>query len=127
MNLIKCRTRGPLSPKSFAFLAFLAGTTAVFAQSGLPTVQIQADKVTAKMPPTFYGLMTEEINYSYEGGLYGELIRNRTFKADAIQPRASGRTRMIRRKLSGELSAGQRAEILEQRRRRRSRWTPTRR
>jgi alpha-N-arabinofuranosidase len=28
-----------------------------------------------------YGLMTEEINYSYEGGLYGELIRNRSFKA----------------------------------------------
>jgi alpha-N-arabinofuranosidase len=25
--------------------------------------------------------MTEEINYSYEGGLYGELIRNRSFKA----------------------------------------------
>ena len=37
------------------------------------------------MPPTFYGLMTEEINYSYEGGLYGELVRNRAFKADAIQ------------------------------------------
>ena len=37
------------------------------------------------MPPTFYGLMTEEINFSYEGGLYGELIRNGTFKADAIQ------------------------------------------
>ncbi len=85
MNLIKCRTRGPLSPKSFAFLAFLAGTTAVFAQSGLPTVQIQADKVTAKMPPAFYGLMTEEINYAFEGGLYGELIRNRTFKADAVR------------------------------------------
>jgi alpha-L-arabinofuranosidase len=26
--------------------------------------------------------MTEEINFSYEGGLYGELIRNRSFKAD---------------------------------------------
>ena len=43
----------------------------------MPVLQIQADNVTAKMPPTFYGLMTEEINYSYEGGLYGELIRNR--------------------------------------------------
>ncbi len=50
----------------------------------MPVLQIQADHVTARMPPTFYGLMTEEINYSYEGGLYGELIRNRTFKADAI-------------------------------------------
>ncbi len=29
--------------------------------------------------------MTEEINYSYEGGIYGELIRNRTFKANATK------------------------------------------
>ncbi len=27
-----------------------------------------------------YGLMTEEINHSYDGGLYAELIRNRIFK-----------------------------------------------
>ncbi len=26
--------------------------------------------------------MTEEINYSYDGGLYGELVRNRTFRSD---------------------------------------------
>jgi len=31
--------------------------------------------------------MTEEINFSYEGGLYGELIRNRTFKASTNQVR----------------------------------------
>ena len=68
----------------WAMLAVLV-TSAGFAQTNVPVLQIQADKVTAKMPPTFYGLMTEEINYSYEGGLYGELIRNRSFKADAIQ------------------------------------------
>src|SRR5205823_13928329 len=33
-----------------------------------------------------YGLMTEEINFSYEGGIYGELICNRTFKANARIP-----------------------------------------
>ena len=47
----------------------------------VPTLQIKADQVAAKVSPTLYGLMTEEINYSYEGGLYGELIRNRAFKA----------------------------------------------
>ncbi len=31
----------------------------------------------------FYGLMTEEINHSYDGGLYAELIQNRVFKDDA--------------------------------------------
>ena len=45
-------------------------------------LKINADQVTAKVSPLLYGLMTEEINYSYEGGLYGELIRNRTFKAN---------------------------------------------
>jgi alpha-N-arabinofuranosidase len=34
----------------------------------------------------FYGLMTEEINHSYDGGLYAELIRNRSFNDDADQP-----------------------------------------
>ena len=34
-----------------------------------------------------YGLMTEEINHAYEGGLYAELISNNTFRAswDGIQ------------------------------------------
>ncbi len=48
----------------------------------IPVLQIKADQVTAKVSPMLYGLMTEEINYSYEGGLYGELVRNRTFKAN---------------------------------------------
>jgi alpha-N-arabinofuranosidase len=30
--------------------------------------------------PVFAGLMTEEINHSYDGGLYAELIRNRVFR-----------------------------------------------
>ena len=32
--------------------------------------------------PTLYGLMTEEINFSYDGGLYAEMVRNRTFQSD---------------------------------------------
>jgi alpha-L-arabinofuranosidase len=48
----------------------------------IPVLQIKADQVAAKVSPMLYGLMTEEINYSYEGGLYGELIRNRSFKAN---------------------------------------------
>ncbi len=43
------------------------------------TLTISTGKPTAKVSPTLYGLMTEEINYSYEGGLYGELVQDRTF------------------------------------------------
>jgi alpha-N-arabinofuranosidase len=46
------------------------------------------------IPPNFYGLMTEEINHSYDGGLFAELIQNRTF-----QDGASGRSQS---KLAGE-------------------------
>src|SRR6516165_8576486 len=47
---------------------------------------VNADQPGAKIDPIFYGLMTEEINFSYDGGLYAELIRNRTFRDDAKKP-----------------------------------------
>lgn len=56
------------------------------AASALPVLQIDAGKAAGKVSPTLYGLMTEEINYSYEGGLYGELIRNRSFMANPSWP-----------------------------------------
>jgi alpha-N-arabinofuranosidase len=53
---------------------------------GVPVLKIDAGKITGHVSPMLYGLMTEEINYSYEGGLYGELIRDRTFKASTQSP-----------------------------------------
>jgi alpha-N-arabinofuranosidase len=47
---------------------------------------VNADQPGAKIDPIFYGLMTEEINFSYDGGLYAELIRNRTFRDDPKDP-----------------------------------------
>ncbi|WP_047491286.1 alpha-L-arabinofuranosidase C-terminal domain-containing protein [Terriglobus sp. TAA 43] len=46
------------------------------------TLTIQADKPVHPVSPMLYGLMTEEINYSYDGGLYAEMVRNRTFHHD---------------------------------------------
>lgn len=45
-----------------------------------PTLTLHLDQNGPAVSPGLYGLMTEEINFSYEGGLYGELIRNRSFK-----------------------------------------------
>ena len=62
-------------------LCLLLAASFAAAQTAAPVkLQIHADQVTAKMPPAFHGLMTEEINYAFEGGLYAELIRNRNFK-----------------------------------------------
>ncbi len=43
------------------------------------TLTIQADKPLHFVSPTLYGMMTEEINYSYDGGVYAEMVRNRSF------------------------------------------------
>src|SRR5262249_50288070 len=46
------------------------------------TLSIDLNQTKTAVSPMLYGLMTEEINYSYDGGLYAELIRNRTFRSD---------------------------------------------
>src|SRR5438132_10594094 len=50
------------------------------------TVTVKVDRPGPRIDPLFYGLMTEEINFSYDGGLYAELIRNRTFRDDPKGP-----------------------------------------
>ena len=55
-----------------------------FAQT--PSLTLHLDKPGAAVSPMLYGLMTEEINHSYDGGLYAELIRNRIFKDNKYTP-----------------------------------------
>jgi alpha-N-arabinofuranosidase len=50
------------------------------------TLTVKLDQPGARIDPIFYGLMTEEINFSYDGGLYAELIRNRAFRDDPASP-----------------------------------------
>ena len=51
-----------------------------------PTLTLDLTKPGANVSPMLYGLMTEEINHSYDGGLYAELIRNRIFKDNPTKP-----------------------------------------
>ena len=67
-----------------AFCALLAAAPGQAADAVV--LQIKADQVAAHVSPMLYGLMTEEINFSYDGGLYAELVRNRSFKEDAKEP-----------------------------------------
>lgn len=41
---------------------------------------IQTKKVGAEIQPTMYGLFFEDINYAADGGLYAELVKNRSFE-----------------------------------------------
>src|SRR5439155_10427466 len=73
---------------NYRFVAISTGLLAgYFAASGLRAQSAAALTIDLKQPkaavsPILYGLMTEEINHSYDGGLYAELIRNRTFRSD---------------------------------------------
>ncbi len=73
-----------MTKKTFARPLALAACTTLaaafaLAQTAPATLTIHADQPISKVSPTLYGLMTEEINYSYDGGLYAEMVRNRTF------------------------------------------------
>ena len=72
------------NPSTLFFTAFLLSTLAapVLPGQARATLNVDLSRPKAKVSPTLYGLMTEEINYSYDGGLYAELVRNRTFRSD---------------------------------------------
>ncbi|WP_432328417.1 carbohydrate binding domain-containing protein [Mucilaginibacter sp. P25] len=55
-----------------------AGTfTAMHAQT---QYTIAADKVKAHIQPTMYGIFFEDINLAADGGVYAELVKNRSFE-----------------------------------------------
>lgn len=60
-----------------AVLALAAGS-ALQAQTN--ELLIQAGKPGAEIQPTMYGLFFEDINYAADGGLYAELVKNRSFE-----------------------------------------------
>ena len=66
--------------KKKLFLASLALTSALgsFAQSN--EMVIQTKKVGAPIQSTMYGIFFEDINYAADGGLYAEMIKNRSFE-----------------------------------------------
>ena len=71
----------------FAMIAMLS-TSALMLQAQQLTLRL--DKAEKEVSPMLYGLMTEEINYSYEGGLYTQLVPNPSF-ADMFNPRGGRR------------------------------------
>ena len=65
-----------------ATLAIAASTCVASGENAPATLTLHPDRSVSTVSPTLYGLMTEEINYSYDGGLYAEMVRNRTLRGD---------------------------------------------
>lgn len=65
--------------KTFLTVLTLAAGVALHAQSTHNLI-VQTNKIGAEIQPTMYGLFFEDINYGADGGLYAELIKNRSFE-----------------------------------------------
>lgn len=63
----------------------IAASSLLGAYAQTHTFDVNTKKVGAKVQPTMYGIFFEDINYAADGGLYGELVKNRSFEfTDAL-------------------------------------------
>lgn len=58
----------------------IAASSLLGAYAQTHTFDVNTKKVEAKVQPTMYGIFFEDINYAADGGLYGELVKNRSFE-----------------------------------------------
>ena len=72
--------------KNKIYAAFFTVCTAfLLAQSGIQskhTLDLDGASTHIKIQPTMYGIFFEDINFAADGGLYAELIKNRSFEFD---------------------------------------------
>lgn len=66
--------------KTKDLLAAMALAVGVSLQAQTQEFVIQTKKLGAEIQPTMYGLFFEDINYAADGGLYAELVKNRSFE-----------------------------------------------
>ncbi len=64
---------------------------------------VDTGKIVTPVSPMLYGLMTEEINHSYDGGLYAQLISNPTFRGSWAGTEAWGLIRNGNAKASANI------------------------
>jgi alpha-N-arabinofuranosidase len=70
----------------------------------MTTINVQADKPGVKINPAMWGIFFEDINFGADGGLYPELVKNRSFEFSqplmgwriVMKPGAEGRVFVLR-------------------------------
>ncbi|HEX4156564.1 MAG TPA: alpha-L-arabinofuranosidase C-terminal domain-containing protein [Acidobacteriaceae bacterium] len=83
---MRLRLRSALLGLAIVTLCAFAGASAQKqdATQGMmmPPAQLRIDpaNIVSPVSPTLYGMMTEEINHAFDGGLYAEMLMNRTFR-----------------------------------------------
>ena len=75
-----CRKSNFNMLKRQLFIALFASMTSVFLSAQTMVMDVNTKKAGAPIQNTMYGLFFEDINYAADGGLYGELVKNRSFE-----------------------------------------------
>src|SRR5690554_3769376 len=66
--------------KSFLILFLSCIISTILAQKPVYELVVNAKKPGAEIQSTMYGLFFEDINFGADGGLYAELVKNRSFE-----------------------------------------------
>ncbi len=91
----------------------LPAGSALLAQAA-PSAQLKIDpsKIVTPISPTLYGMMTEEINHAFDGGLYAQLLSNPTLRPTfygldhwELVRRGTSRAELLQDKTSGPSEA----------------------
>lgn len=64
--------------KKITFCGLLLASS--LAQAQKTTLEVDASKTITKIQPTMFGVFFEDINFAADGGLYAEMIKNRSFE-----------------------------------------------
>jgi len=62
------------------FCGFLL--TGIYSYAQQTILEVNTSKTIAKIQPTMYGIFFEDINFAADGGLYAEMVKNRSFEFD---------------------------------------------
>ena len=83
--------------KSRICLSVIATALAVTAYAQSNVMHLRVDRPGAEIQPTMYGIFIEDINFAADGGLYAELVKNRSFEfPDHLQGwKAAGRFELM--------------------------------
>jgi len=69
--------------RNYLLAAGLLAAGTAQAQNAAPgTITVQVNKPGAAVPKNLYGLFFEDINFAADGGLYPELVKNKSFETD---------------------------------------------
>jgi hypothetical protein len=64
----------------FRWILFYSALFAANSVGAQPTISVQVSKPQAKISSTMWGVFFEDINFGADGGIYAELVKNRSFE-----------------------------------------------